>query len=595
MIRKMLVAAILSSILSGCGVLHLIDAPPKSIQPVLSSLPQPLELASQAHARWLGMRHRHFEQSEDGRVRSDARLRVLDKTRPDGIDDLLSSNNALNEYFTKEEAQKYRSKATRPKFCVALSGGGIRAAGFAIGVLQGLHEIGKLKDVDIISAVSGGAYALTWYSHRRVDGHDDALVLSDSYIRKQINPDLFSPTVTVLGVFTSFLNLLKNGSVFANGIDSSTLSNSYHGMLAGSFGIGVFDRLTSKRLRLAVDSGQIPMPIIGMSAYPLSQPPVENNGEAGIALTRIARSVALHDTYMEATPYRYGIYGFGFHERSPTPLSDDMWSFVKFSGAAYDRPHNPGTVGLLATPLRLGGMLSLAVEKNFPSTESVKEVSQLTTQQFYVSDGGNAENLAAYPLILRQCETILIADSEWDPEWIFEGYRVLQARLEAEHGIKLVVRGIDKQLSRRPHGVEEFVRPDGIPLLKTNNECARRVTDKVPACVARSLVQDPKTNETNIFRGELNLPQLTADEFDTPRKSTIIYLKLGLGKDEPNDTFPDSVRGYFATCMKDVESCYFPQDPTFNQKNPLQSQQYDRPQFQAYKDLARDMARKLRF
>jgi Patatin-like phospholipase len=46
--------------------------------------------------------------------------------------------------------------------CVSLSGGGIRSAAFSLGILKALYERGMLADVDVISAVSGGTYALSW-------------------------------------------------------------------------------------------------------------------------------------------------------------------------------------------------------------------------------------------------------------------------------------------------------------------------------------------------------------------------------------------------------------------------------------------------
>ena len=41
---------------------------------------------------------------------------------------------------------------------LALSGGGIRSAAVALGVLQALDERGTLKNVDYLSTVSGGGY-----------------------------------------------------------------------------------------------------------------------------------------------------------------------------------------------------------------------------------------------------------------------------------------------------------------------------------------------------------------------------------------------------------------------------------------------------
>lgn len=50
-----------------------------------------------------------------------------------------------------------------PQVGLALAGGGTRAAQFAVGVLKGLNDSGVLKEVDIISSVSGGGYAAYGY------------------------------------------------------------------------------------------------------------------------------------------------------------------------------------------------------------------------------------------------------------------------------------------------------------------------------------------------------------------------------------------------------------------------------------------------
>ncbi len=52
---------------------------------------------------------------------------------------------------------------------LAFSGGGIRSSTFNLGVLQGLSKKGWLKNVDILSTVSGGGYigsSLTWLLHK---------------------------------------------------------------------------------------------------------------------------------------------------------------------------------------------------------------------------------------------------------------------------------------------------------------------------------------------------------------------------------------------------------------------------------------------
>jgi hypothetical protein len=56
---------------------------------------------------------------------------------------------------------------------IALSGGGIRSASFALGVLQALAYAGWLKKLDYLSTVSGGSYigcSLSWLLHRKWKG-----------------------------------------------------------------------------------------------------------------------------------------------------------------------------------------------------------------------------------------------------------------------------------------------------------------------------------------------------------------------------------------------------------------------------------------
>src|SRR5262252_8051558 len=56
---------------------------------------------------------------------------------------------------------------------LCISGGGIRSATFALGVLQGLARAGLLQKFDYLSTVSGGGYIGSWLSswaHRDPEG-----------------------------------------------------------------------------------------------------------------------------------------------------------------------------------------------------------------------------------------------------------------------------------------------------------------------------------------------------------------------------------------------------------------------------------------
>jgi Patatin-like phospholipase len=73
------------------------------------------------------------------------------------------SHDAERIDLHRQETAFYRNKSPRdgrPKVCLALSGGGLRSAAYSLGVMRALHETRILGKVDVISAVSGGSYAL---------------------------------------------------------------------------------------------------------------------------------------------------------------------------------------------------------------------------------------------------------------------------------------------------------------------------------------------------------------------------------------------------------------------------------------------------
>ena len=49
------------------------------------------------------------------------------------------------------------------KIGLALSGGGFRASIFHLGVIRRLEELGIMREVDVISAVSGGSIIAAYY------------------------------------------------------------------------------------------------------------------------------------------------------------------------------------------------------------------------------------------------------------------------------------------------------------------------------------------------------------------------------------------------------------------------------------------------
>lgn len=87
----------------------------------------------------------------------------------------MIKDNHTNDWHDVIEAEKdyiFQDKSgTAIKFGLAISGGGVRSASFALGLLQALIKHKLLERVDYISTVSGGGYigsALTWWRTGRL-------------------------------------------------------------------------------------------------------------------------------------------------------------------------------------------------------------------------------------------------------------------------------------------------------------------------------------------------------------------------------------------------------------------------------------------
>jgi hypothetical protein len=91
---------------------------------------------------------------------------VANETYSDAANDVLD-----REWRHLKETRGYTDDNQRFKLSgLALSGGGIRSASFALGVMQSLFKSGDLQKMDYLSTVSGGGYigsSLTWFLFRR--------------------------------------------------------------------------------------------------------------------------------------------------------------------------------------------------------------------------------------------------------------------------------------------------------------------------------------------------------------------------------------------------------------------------------------------
>jgi hypothetical protein len=105
------------------------------------------------------------------------------------LDGPIKSARLKNGQSLEEKIARYRSKVHRVGnlSALCLSGGGIRSAAFALGVVQGLAARGILAKFDYLSTVSGGGYIgafLAGWVHRKGYGE----VISELSSREYSKP-----------------------------------------------------------------------------------------------------------------------------------------------------------------------------------------------------------------------------------------------------------------------------------------------------------------------------------------------------------------------------------------------------------------------
>jgi hypothetical protein len=87
--------------------------------------------------------------------------------------DGMPGQQERNQQLAYNEATKWLADNGAGQSALCLSGGGIRSAAFALGILQGLARHGLLSQFDYLSTVSGGGYIGSWliaWAHRSEQG-----------------------------------------------------------------------------------------------------------------------------------------------------------------------------------------------------------------------------------------------------------------------------------------------------------------------------------------------------------------------------------------------------------------------------------------
>ncbi|MET4727385.1 hypothetical protein ABIE09_001179 [Lysobacter enzymogenes] len=270
---------------------------------------------------------------------------------------------------------------------LAMSGGGLRSSLYNYGVLKALYDDGLLKDVDIISSVSGGSY-LSYYLytlHQSEPGRTFGSAAFDDAMFAERTCELVANAN-----FVTYGNILRAAAKLpVRG--RAPLLLMYENQIHNTYG---FDN-KSKPLSLhsivpMVRDNNAPYLIINATTY-----------------GKHLKHVPWNRRTFEFTPLAYGSFGAGF---SP-------WEQASGEFREYSLLSATAASGAAKAPLRR----SFAAPFKESSPEDVVELW----------DGGMSENLGAAALLLRGTRDLIVVDAQYDGRGqMFEAYRTLQDRMD---------------------------------------------------------------------------------------------------------------------------------------------------------------------
>jgi hypothetical protein len=471
-----------------------------------------------------------------------------------------------------------------PTLGVAMSGGGIRSAAFNLGVLQALHDNGIVREVDVMSAVSGGSYTMSWFLLQpfyaaKVAEREQRDFKLDDLIDEMFRPD---------GRFQRNLSRdprVRVEELVGAGIRDATIFQPFRafwaamGFVEGYNAMGFVRRTYREHLQRLFQS--IPSPdsgnlLQGSSTFSCVLPVgyrelaefLRQNRlpyfifNATVLVQRACRH-KLWPTAFEFTANDLGSDVCGYRTwddlrqwevekefRSLSSLPPEASTWQMFEATRMDfAEHREWVHEVNIAPAISGAAIGLCY---FNPKKLSAEMKLTTWSPFfgnidlgymlyreiwnqkgalYVSDGGHCENLGAYALIKRQCRNVIVVDAEHEPAvpYVFAAYTKLKQQLEKEMHLVFAVSDIDSYL-KDANGANKPTGPS--PAVMTGE--VRAITSK----------------------GKL---------------ISVIYVKLGLDRDLL-DSYPSSISDYAR------KNDLFPQDPTSNQS-------FTSEQFIAYRDL----------
>ena len=557
----------------------------------------------------------------------DSPVEPFNCTQP-GVHQELCAQAKLNQqesaWYQENEWPYNRTNSNKlPLVCVSFSGGGIRSAAFAIGVMKGLSEVrvdgtekSILDHVDILSGTSGGGYAVSWYYMQHLKDRTDSQLFADqgpSQIDLRKHADFLDLGTYALSGFSNIVlmspvNVLVNG-VFGAHWNTNIIGNAlYQKQIRTTFYSGGKATLINLREHLKTHQKQLPYFIITATSR------IDENNFHADALLR--------NTVFEFAPLRVGNDGFTYMNPDHFAIKDlDIARIVTIAGAALDSSQEitGSSQRFLASIANVdyGQYIynyndtrhelrrTLTKLSPFPLYLMTEAYSHdLWGSDIYLSDGGHQENLAAYPLIRRQCQNIIVVDGEFDEHYEFESYFKLKDNVERELRVAMSLMptrycaGLPSDSKCKDNNVDAIVKA-----LRDAAESGttRAEADDLRQNVARCCF----SGQHPIMEGKVGYVPMLYNNQVQWQHSNLMYIKLSLDTnlfyDWENKTLAEMTRvkeivgekaaTYYAAVPRDTckakyeRTCAFPQYSTAYQS-------FTPDQFEAYVDLGATMIKR---
>lgn len=383
-----------------------------------------------------------------------------------------------------------------PRFGVCFSGGGNRSAAFSIGVLRALYKRGLLSKVEVISAVSGGSYALSWYllqSYYGAVSNPDLLASIHSemmdpterfqkYLGAHCKPfaaldrATFAMLIGVAAVFTLVFSpmrlatrlLARRPGAMSRLLNAQSVARSYYRRGVQRTYQIVPDQngkaVKQPRPPVAEYAANLLLSEASAVTFPMMRDFAQQRLPAFVFNTTVRPPHAaepLGDRIFEIGPVGFGSNSCGFTDWAAT--EGKGWD-SGINAVLGQEPSPFATIrSLNAAPAISGAAISdAALEQRWK--QWALNVSNFGLEYFVpdpadesrtlcLSDGGHSENLGAYALLRRRCTTILIVDAEFEPaaaseptpSYVFEGYTRLKRAAKRELDAEISVPAIDKK------------------------------------------------------------------------------------------------------------------------------------------------------